>query len=311
MAALRRAGISLDAITTQLVEEGVQLFADAFDKLLGAVAGKRAAILGDRLDGQSAKLAPEHEKAVAACLESWRQGGNVRRLWAGDAALWSGSDEARWLGWLGIVGAGARPHRRALEPGGGYPPAGFFPHGSARHGRVEPGAGGSGRDLRSATRQPRASGPRFDRSGADPDHRKQDRSGPNAVHRVEQVRKHARARCAEAVFLRAGGGGGRCAGGRDRASSPSPIRGRSCRRRPSRIGSGISRSECRASAGAIRCCRISAWSRAPRWGSMSAGCSRPRKPWCTPAAPTCRRPTIRESCSARSWACSENQGATR
>jgi transaldolase/glucose-6-phosphate isomerase len=103
MAELGRAGISLDAITTQLVEEGVQLFADAFDKLLGAVAGKRAGILGDRLDAQSAKLAPELEKAVAACLESWRQGGNVRRLWSGDAALWSGSDEAKWLGWLGIV----------------------------------------------------------------------------------------------------------------------------------------------------------------------------------------------------------------
>ena len=43
-------------MTAKLVEEGVQLFADAFDKLLGAVAGKRAAILGDKLDGQTAKL---------------------------------------------------------------------------------------------------------------------------------------------------------------------------------------------------------------------------------------------------------------
>ncbi|HWF96061.1 MAG TPA: bifunctional transaldolase/phosoglucose isomerase [Xanthobacteraceae bacterium] len=103
MAVLGRAGISLDAITAQLVEEGVQLFADAFDKLLGAVAGKRAAILGGKLDSQTAKLPPALEKAVAADLESWRQGGNVRRLWAGDAALWSGSDEAKWLGWLGIV----------------------------------------------------------------------------------------------------------------------------------------------------------------------------------------------------------------
>jgi transaldolase/glucose-6-phosphate isomerase len=103
MAVLDRAGISIDAATAKLVEEGVQLFGDAFDKLLGAVAGKRAAILGEKLDSQTVVLPPELEKAVAASLESWRHDGNVRRLWAGDATLWSGSDEAKWLGWLGIV----------------------------------------------------------------------------------------------------------------------------------------------------------------------------------------------------------------
>ncbi len=41
---------------------------------------------------------------VADSLESWRHDGNVRRLWAGDARLWTGSDEAKWLGWLGIAG---------------------------------------------------------------------------------------------------------------------------------------------------------------------------------------------------------------
>src|SRR5260370_24070379 len=27
----------------------------------------------------------------------------VRRLWAGDATLWTGSDEVKWVGWLRIV----------------------------------------------------------------------------------------------------------------------------------------------------------------------------------------------------------------
>ena len=36
-------------------------------------------------------------------LKSWRHDGNVRRLWAGDASLWTGSDEAKWLGWLDIA----------------------------------------------------------------------------------------------------------------------------------------------------------------------------------------------------------------
>jgi transaldolase/glucose-6-phosphate isomerase len=103
MAVLNRAGISIEAVTGRLVEEGVQLFADAFDKLLGAIAGKRAAILGEKLDSQIVKLPPELEKAVAASLESWRHDGKGRRLWAGDAALWTGTDEAKWLGWLGAV----------------------------------------------------------------------------------------------------------------------------------------------------------------------------------------------------------------
>jgi transaldolase / glucose-6-phosphate isomerase len=105
MATLGRSGISIDAVTAKLVDEGVGLFADAFDKLLGAVSRKRAVRLGEQLDSQTCKLAPELEKAVAASLESWRHDANVRRLWAGDARLWTSSDEAKWLGWLGIVEA--------------------------------------------------------------------------------------------------------------------------------------------------------------------------------------------------------------
>ncbi|MGH8611929.1 MAG: bifunctional transaldolase/phosoglucose isomerase [Gammaproteobacteria bacterium] len=103
MATLDRLGISIDAVTAKLVEDGVQTFDDAFDKLLGAVARKRAALLGEKLDSQSIGLSAELEKAVAISLDSWRHDGNVRRLWAGDARLWTGCDEANWLGWLGIV----------------------------------------------------------------------------------------------------------------------------------------------------------------------------------------------------------------
>ena len=102
MATLARSGIAIEVVTARLVEEGVQLFADAFDKLLGAVARKRAARLGDQLNSQTSMLAPELEKAVAASLESWRQDAKVRRLWAGDARLWTSRDEANWLGWLRI-----------------------------------------------------------------------------------------------------------------------------------------------------------------------------------------------------------------
>ena len=105
MATLDRSGISIDAVTTKLVDEGVQLFAEAFDKLLGAVSRKRAKRLGQQLDSQTSKLPPDLEKTVTLSLESWRQDAKVRRLWAGDASLWTSSDEAKWLGWLGIADA--------------------------------------------------------------------------------------------------------------------------------------------------------------------------------------------------------------
>ena len=37
--------------------------------------------------------------------------GKVRRLWAGDATLWTDADEAEWLGWLDIADEEAGAHR--------------------------------------------------------------------------------------------------------------------------------------------------------------------------------------------------------
>jgi transaldolase/glucose-6-phosphate isomerase len=45
------------------------------------------------------------DPVVAATLEAWRSDGMVQRLWARDAALWTGADEANWLAWLTIVEA--------------------------------------------------------------------------------------------------------------------------------------------------------------------------------------------------------------
>ncbi len=101
MAELAATGISIDAVTAQLVDDGVQLFADAFDQLLAAVARKRAAVLDDRFDGQKLPSIP----AATTALEAWRRSGGVRRLWDGDATLWTGGDESRWIGWLGLPDA--------------------------------------------------------------------------------------------------------------------------------------------------------------------------------------------------------------
>ena len=96
---LARAGIALDEIAAKLVEEGVQLFIDAADKLLGAVSDKRADLLGGRLNHQALALGAVAEGAKAT-VEQWRADGSIRRLWHRDKTLWTGADEDRWLGWL-------------------------------------------------------------------------------------------------------------------------------------------------------------------------------------------------------------------
>ena len=40
---------------------------------------------------------------VKATSADWQSGGKMQRLWQRDAKLWSGTDEANWLGWLDIV----------------------------------------------------------------------------------------------------------------------------------------------------------------------------------------------------------------
>jgi len=49
-------------------------------------------------------LSPELDAEVRASLDEWAAGDKVMRLWARDATLWTGADEASWLGWLGVAG---------------------------------------------------------------------------------------------------------------------------------------------------------------------------------------------------------------
>jgi len=103
---LARAGISLDAVTDKLIEDGVQLFADAADALLSALAKKRAALLDDRADRQKLLLPPAIDGPTNQAVETWRAQGNVRRLFRHDKTLWTNADENRWLGWLDCVQTG-------------------------------------------------------------------------------------------------------------------------------------------------------------------------------------------------------------
>jgi transaldolase/glucose-6-phosphate isomerase len=105
LAELDKSGVSLDAITAELVKDGVKLFADAADKLYGAVAYKRATSLGTGIDHQALALGGNLAKAVEKSTEDWRASAKIRRLWQHDKSIWSGTDENKWLGWLNSAAA--------------------------------------------------------------------------------------------------------------------------------------------------------------------------------------------------------------
>lgn len=103
IAALDRSGVSFQKIADRLLEDGLRLRAQAWDRCLGAVERKRETLLGESIDRQSFVLPGQLAERVSALEEEWREGGRVRRLWRRDSTLWSGADEAKWLGWLDIA----------------------------------------------------------------------------------------------------------------------------------------------------------------------------------------------------------------
>ncbi len=111
-------GIDLEAISRGLVVDGVRLFSDAFDKLLGATARQTREAMPETVGDTT--VIPASDKAAALFaeeIEAWRKDGSIRRLWSADAALWTNTDEAQWDGWLHVVddsvGDGATLHQIA------------------------------------------------------------------------------------------------------------------------------------------------------------------------------------------------------
>jgi len=102
METLPKVGISMKEVTDKLTKDGVKLFADAFDQLLAAVEKSSRNEVASRVSRQTYTLPPQLAASVKTATDDWRANGKVRRLWQRDATLWTGTDEAEWLGWLGI-----------------------------------------------------------------------------------------------------------------------------------------------------------------------------------------------------------------
>ncbi|PYX19868.1 MAG: transaldolase [Acidobacteria bacterium] len=103
MDSLPKAGISMKEVTDKLTRDGVKLFADAFDQLLAAVEKSSKSGITPRVSKQTYTLPQDLAASVKTATDDWRANGKVRRLWQRDATLWTGTDEANWLGWLDIT----------------------------------------------------------------------------------------------------------------------------------------------------------------------------------------------------------------
>ena len=103
MASLSKGGIAMKDVTDKLLAQGVQLFAEAFDKLLKAVGHQGKDVGAGKINRQTYKLPEPLAAAVKTLLDDWRAHAKVRKLWARHASLWTGADEGQWLGWLGIT----------------------------------------------------------------------------------------------------------------------------------------------------------------------------------------------------------------
>lgn len=82
--ASEQAGLSLNAITDRLLEEGLQSFREAFDQLLVAVESHSRGDDAVRLNGCSYRLPVAVAAEVQSSLKEWNDADRVRRLWSRD-----------------------------------------------------------------------------------------------------------------------------------------------------------------------------------------------------------------------------------
>lgn len=70
-------------------------------------------------------LPPDLAQAVAENLRSWESSDRVARMWADDSKVWTGTDEAQWMGWLRITGEQLAQKRRFEQFSAEVKTAGF------------------------------------------------------------------------------------------------------------------------------------------------------------------------------------------
>src|SRR5207249_4938067 len=90
MATLAEAGIAMKDVTAKLLAQGVQLFADAFEKLLTAVGQRDKEVGAGKINHQTYKLPAPLTAAVKALLDEWRADTEVPKVRAREGSLSTG-----------------------------------------------------------------------------------------------------------------------------------------------------------------------------------------------------------------------------
>jgi len=103
LADLAGEGVDLDEVTDTLVREGVEKFLDAQRTLLASLEQSLQLPARPKSATLACSFPDELAARVDAVIDDWEAGGKIARLWNGDAGLWTGGDEAHWLGWLGVA----------------------------------------------------------------------------------------------------------------------------------------------------------------------------------------------------------------
>jgi transaldolase/glucose-6-phosphate isomerase len=101
--ALAEAGIDLDDVTDQLLEEGIESFKVAMQGLLGGIDERREAVVTGRPPTISSSIPDELEPPIAERVKKAIADGVARRVWKKDETLWGGPgvpEIANRLGWL-------------------------------------------------------------------------------------------------------------------------------------------------------------------------------------------------------------------
>ena len=305
---LDKSGISLDAITTELVKDGVKQFADAADKLYGAVARKRAASLGGGIDRQQLALGTAIGNAVEKSTEDWRASATIRRLWQHDKSVWTGTDEDKWLGWLTSA---------ASADVADYEDFAHKVKGQNFTDAVVLGMGGS-------SLGPEVLAQTFEKKPGFPKLHVLDSTDPAQVRKLQ-----ASISLANTLFIVSSKSGGTTEPnvmkdyffarvseniGADKAGHrfiavTDP--GSSLEKVATGQGSPAFFMAIPRSADVTRCCRRSGWCPPRPRASTFAPCLRTPWRWCAPAGRMCRRMKIRACGSASPWASPGSKAATR
>ena len=101
---LEDAGIGMEQVTAKLLEDGLQAFADSYDKLLANIEEKRSRLVADGHGHPGVSLG-DHLSEVEAALADLQERDVVARIWRKDHTVWKPdpTEITDRLGWLTVT----------------------------------------------------------------------------------------------------------------------------------------------------------------------------------------------------------------